>query len=127
MKEQDKKHTFDKKSLTKLAPAAVVIAAVAVSLPQLQDASADTDVKNETVVKSQDIEGLLKTAYFYEESEEAEETDSKGETKNNKAKSFKKEKGWNKKRNHENIACEISSSLRAGTGNDCNSCNRDTG
>ncbi len=92
MKEQDKKHTFDKKSLTKLAPAAVVIAAVAVSLPQLQDASADTDVKNETVIKSQDIEGLLKTAYFYEESEEAEETDSKGETKNSKATSKSKEK-----------------------------------
>ena len=92
MKEQNKKHTFDKKSLTKLAPAAVVIAAVAVSLPQLQDASADTDVKNETVVKSQDIEGLLKTAYFYEESEEVEETDSKGETKNSKATSKSKEK-----------------------------------
>ena len=92
MKEQNKKHTFDKNSLTKLAPAAVVFAAVAVSLPQLQDASADTDVKNETVVKSQDIEGLLKTAYFYEESEEVEETDSKGETKNSKATSKSKEK-----------------------------------
>lgn len=121
MKEQDKKHTFDKKSLTKLAPAAVVIAAVAVSLPQLQDASADTDVKNETVIKSQDIEGLLKTAYFYEETEEADEenetNNSKNVSKNKKTtKTSKKKKGGIKKGSAKTLPAKSAAASGQGQG-----------
>ena len=77
MKKRDSdKNPFEKKNLVKLAPAAVVIAAVAAA--GAQDGSSGKEVTAETreVVKSQDLESLLKTAYSYEAADDEAEEES---------------------------------------------------
>lgn len=64
------KHSFDKKTLVKLAPAAVVIAAVAAAGVQIKGEVTNTAAEAKSIVKSQDITSLLNTAYFSEETEE---------------------------------------------------------
>ena len=75
MKKRDSdKNPFEKKNLVKLAPAAVVIAAAAGA----QAGSSGKEVTAETreVVKSQDLESLLKTAYSYEAADDEAEEES---------------------------------------------------
>ena len=77
MKKRDSdKNPFEKKNLVKLAPAAVVIAAVAAA--GVQAGSSGKVVTSETreVVKSQDLESLLKTAYSYEAADDEAEEES---------------------------------------------------
>ena len=77
MKKRDSdKNPFEKKNLVKLAPAAVVIAAVAAA--GVQAGSSGKEVTSETreVVKSQDLESLLKTAYSYEAADDEAEEES---------------------------------------------------
>ena len=92
MKKRDSdKNPFEKKNLVKLAPAAVVIAAVAAA--GVQAGSSGKEVTSETreVVKSQDLESLLKTAYSYEVPDnEAEEESLLKAGKNTSSASSKK-------------------------------------
>ena len=106
MKKRDSdKNPFEKKNLVKLAPAAVVIAAVAAA--GVQAGSSGKEVTSETreVVKSQDLESLLKTAYSYEAADdEAEEESLLKAGKNTSSASSKKKTSkisknkWYKKR-----------------------------
>ena len=75
MKKRDSdKNPFEKKNLVKLAPAAVVIAAVAAAGAQAGSSGKEVTAETREVVKSQDLESLLKTAYSYEAADdEAEE------------------------------------------------------
>ena len=67
MKKRDSdKNPFEKKNLVKLAPAAVVIAAVAAAGAQAGSSGKEVTAETREVVKSQDLESLLKTAYSYE-------------------------------------------------------------
>ena len=66
MKKRDSdKNPFEKKNLVKLAPAAVVIAAVAAAGAQAGSSGKEVTAETREVVKSQDLESLLKTAYSY--------------------------------------------------------------
>ena len=68
MKKRDSdKNPFEKKNLVKLAPAAVVIAAVAAAGAQAGSSGKEVTAETREVVKSQDLESLLKTAYSYED------------------------------------------------------------
>ena len=90
MKKRDSdKNPFEKKNLVKLAPAAVVIAAVAA-----QAGSSGKEVTAETreVVKSQDLESLLKTAYSYETADDEAEEESLLKTGKNTSSASSKKK-----------------------------------
>ena len=77
MKKRDSdKNPFEKKNLAKLAPAAVVIAAVAAAGAQAGSSGKEVTAETRDVVKSQDLESLLKTAYSYEEADDEEEEES---------------------------------------------------
>lgn len=77
MKKRDSdKNPFEKKNLVKLAPAAVVIAAVAAAGAQAGSSGKEVTAETREVVKSQDLESLLKTAYSYEAADDEAEEES---------------------------------------------------
>lgn len=77
MKKRDSdKNLFEKKNLVKLAPAAVVIAAVAAAGAQAGSSGKEVTAETREVVKSQDLESLLKTAYSYEAADDEAEEES---------------------------------------------------
>lgn len=77
MKKRDSdKNPFEKKNLVKLAPAAVVIAAVAAAGAQAGSSGKEVTAETREVVKSQDLESLLKTAYSYEAADDDAEEES---------------------------------------------------
>ena len=77
MKKRDSdKNPFEKKNLVKLAPAAVVIAAVAAAGAQAGNSGKEVTAETREVVKSQDLESLLKTAYSYEAADDDAEEES---------------------------------------------------
>ena len=77
MKKRDRdKNPFEKKNLVKLAPAAVVIAAVAAAGAQAGSSGKEVTAETREVVKSQDLESLLKTAYSYEAADDEAEEES---------------------------------------------------
>lgn len=77
MKKRDSdKNPFEKKNLVKLAPAAVVIAAVAAAGAQAGSSGKEVTAETREVVKSQDLESLLKTAYSYETADDEAEEES---------------------------------------------------
>lgn len=92
MKKRDSdKNPFEKKNLVKLAPAAVVIAAVAAAGAQAGSSGKEVTAETREVVKSQDLESLLKTAYSYETADdEAEEEGLLKAGKNTSSASSKK-------------------------------------
>lgn len=69
-KTDDNKNHFEKKNLVKLAPAVVVIAAVAAAGARNMDAKTSQTADEKSIVKSIEVENWLKTAYTYEEEEE---------------------------------------------------------
>ena len=77
MKKRDSdKNPFEKKNLVKLAPAAVVIAAVAAAGARAGSSGKEVTAETREVVKSQDLESLLKTAYSYEAADDEAEEES---------------------------------------------------
>ena len=77
MKKRDSdKNPFEKKNLVKLAPAAVVIAVVAAAGAQAGSSGKEVTAETREVVKSQDLESLLKTAYSYEAADDEAEEES---------------------------------------------------
>lgn len=77
MKKRDSdKNPFEKKNLVKLAPAAVVIAAVAAAGAQAGSSGKEVIAETREVVKSQDLESLLKTAYSYEAADDEAKEES---------------------------------------------------
>ena len=93
------KNPFEKKNLVKLAPAAVVIAAVAVAGAQAGSSGKEVTAETREVVKSQDLESLLKTAYSYEAADdEAKEESLLKAGKNTSSSSKKKTSKISKKK-----------------------------
>lgn len=101
MKKRDSdKNPFEKKNLVKLAPAAVVIAAVAAAGAQAGSSGKEVTAETREVVKSKDLESLLKTAYSYETADdEAEEESLLKAGKNTSSSSKKKTSKISKKKN----------------------------
>ncbi len=100
MKKRDSdKNPFEKKNLVKLAPAAVVIAAVVAAGAQAGSSGKEVTAETREVVKSQDLESLLKTAYSYEAADdEAEEESLLKAGKNTSSSSKKKTSKISKKK-----------------------------
>ena len=100
MKKRDgDKNPFEKKNLVKLAPAAVVIAAVAAAGAQAGSSGKEVTAETREVVKSQDLESLLKTAYSYEAADdEAKEESLLKSGKNTSSSSKKKTSKISKKK-----------------------------
>lgn len=100
MKKRDSdKNPFEKKNLVKLAPAAVVIAAVAAAGAQASSSGKEVTAETREVVKSQDLESLLKTAYSYEAADdEAKEESLLKAGKNTSSSSKKKTSKISKKK-----------------------------
>ena len=93
MKKRDSdKNPFEKKNLVKLAPAAVVIAAVAAAGAQAGSSGKEVTAETREVVKSQDLESLLKTAYSYETADDEAEEESLLKTGKNTSSASSKEK-----------------------------------
>ena len=91
MKKRDSdKNPFEKKNLVKLAPAAVVIAAVAAAGAQAGSSGKEVTAETREVVKSQDLESLLKTAYSYEAADDDAEEESLLKAGKNTSSSSKK-------------------------------------
>ena len=102
MKKRDSdKNPFEKKNLVKLAQAAVVIAAVAAAGAQAGSSGKEVTAETREVVKSQDLESLLKTAYSYETADDEAEEESLLKTGKNtsSASSKKKTSKISKKKN----------------------------
>ena len=101
MKKRDSdKNPFERKNLVKLAPAAVVIAAVAAAGAQAGSSGKEVTAETREVVKSQDLESLLKTAYSYEAADdEAKEESLLKAGKNTSSSSKKKTSKISKKKN----------------------------
>lgn len=102
MKKRDSdKNPFEKKNLVKLAPAAVVIAAVAAAGAQAGSSGKEVTAETREVVKSQDLESLLKTAYSYEAADDEAEEESllKAGKNTSSASSKKKTSKISKKKN----------------------------
>lgn len=100
MKKRDSdKNPFEKKNLVKLAPAAVVIVAVAAAGAQAGSSGKEVTAETREVVKSQDLESLLKTAYSYEAADdEAKEESLLKAGKNTSSSSKKKNSKISKKK-----------------------------
>ena len=100
MKKRDSdKKPFERKNLVKLAPAAVVIAAVAAAGAQAGSSGKEVTAETREVVKSQDLESLLKTAYSYEAADdEAKEESLLKAGKNTSSSSKKKTSKISKKK-----------------------------
>lgn len=91
MKKRDSdKNPFEKKNLVKLAPAAVVIAAVAAAGAQAGSSGKEVTSETREVVKSQDLESLLKTAYSYEAADDEAKEESLLKAGKNTSSSSKK-------------------------------------
>lgn len=91
MKKRDSdKNPFERKNLVKLAPAAVVIAAVAAAGAQAGSSGKEVTAETREVVKSQDLESLLKTAYSYEAADDDAEEESLLKAGKNTSSSSKK-------------------------------------
>ena len=91
MKKRDSdKNPFEKKNLVKLATAAVVIAAVAAAGAQAGSSGKEVTAETREVVKSQDLESLLKTAYSYEAADDDAEEESLLKAGKNTSSSSKK-------------------------------------
>lgn len=91
MKKRDSdKNPFEKKNLVKLAPAAVVIAAVAAAGAQAGSSGKEVTAETREVVKSQDLESLLKTAYSYEAADDEAKEESLLKAGENTSSSSKK-------------------------------------
>lgn len=91
MKKRDSdKNPFEKKNLVKLAPAAVVIAAVAAAGAQAGSSGKEVTAETREVVKSQDLESLLKTAYSYEAADDEAKEESLLKAGKNTSSSSKK-------------------------------------
>ena len=91
MKKRDSdKNPFEKKNLVKLAPAAVVIAAVAAAGAQAGSSGKEVTAETREVVKSQDLESLLKTAYSYEAADDEVKEESLLKAGKNTSSSSKK-------------------------------------
>lgn len=102
MKKRDSdKNPFEKKNLVKLAPAAVVIAAVVAAGAQAGSSGKEVTAETREVVKSQDLESLLKTAYSYEIADDEAEEESllKAGKNTSSASSKKKTSKISKKKN----------------------------
>ena len=102
MKKRDSdKNPFERKNLVKLAPAAVVIAAVAAAGAQAGSSGKEVTAETREVVKSQDLESLLKTAYSYEAADDEAEEESllKAGKNTSSASSKKKTSKISKKKN----------------------------
>lgn len=76
----------------KLAPAAVVIAAVAAAGAQAGSSGKEVTAETREVVKSQDLESLLKTAYSYETADDEAEEESLLKAGKNTSSAFSKKK-----------------------------------
>ena len=74
----------------KLAPAAVVIAAVAAAGAQAGSSGKEVTAETREVVKSQDLESLLKTAYSYEAADDEAKEESLLKAGKNTSSSSKK-------------------------------------
>ena len=125
MKKRDSdKNPFEKKNLVKLAPAAVVIAAVAAAGAQAGSSGKEVTAETREVVKSQDLESLLKTAYSYEAADdEAEEESLLKAGKNTSSASSKKKtskiskkKSGIKKGSSKTLPVKTAASLGVGQG-----------
>ena len=93
MKKRDSdKNPFERKNLVKLAPAAVVIAAVAAAGAQAGSSGKEVTAETREVVKSQDLESLLKTAYSYETADDEAEEESLLKTGKNTSSASSKKK-----------------------------------
>ena len=93
MKKRDSdKNPFERKNLVKLAPAAVVIAAVAAAGAQAGSSGKEVTSETREVVKSQDLESLLKTAYSYEAADDEAEEESLLKTGKNTSSASSKKK-----------------------------------
>ena len=93
MKKRDSdKNPFEKKNLVKLAPAAVVIAAVAAAGAQAGSSGKEVTAETREVVKSQDLESLLKTAYSYEAADDEAKEESLLKTGKNTSSASSKKK-----------------------------------
>ena len=91
MKKRDSdKNPFERKNLVKLAPAAVVIAAVAAAGAQAGSSGKEVTAETREVVKSQDLESLLKTAYSYEAADDEAKEESLLKAGKNTSSSSKK-------------------------------------
>lgn len=91
MKKRDSdKNPFERKNLVKLAPAAVVIAAVAAAGAQAGSSGKEVTSETREVVKFQDLESLLKTAYSYEAADDDAEEESLLKAGKNTSSSSKK-------------------------------------
>nr|WP_294666559.1 FMN-binding protein [uncultured Blautia sp.] len=91
MKKRDSdKNPFEKKNLVKLAPAAVVIVAVTAAGAQAGSSGKEVTAETREVVKSQDLESLLETAYSYETADDEAEEESLLKAGKNASSSSKK-------------------------------------
>lgn len=78
------KSPFDKKNLVKLAPAAVVIAAVAAAGTQIMGVKPQTATEEKTIVNSQELGSWMKTAYSDEDEDETESGKNKSSSTDEK-------------------------------------------
>lgn len=116
MKKRDSdKNPFEKKNLVKLAPAAVVIAAVAAAGAQAGSSGKEVTAETREVVKSQDLESLLKTAYSYEAADDEAKEESLLKAGKNTSSSSKKKSGI-KKGSSKTLPVKTAASLGVGQG-----------
>ena len=119
MKKRDSdKNPFEKKNLVKLAPAAVVIAAVAAAGAQAGSSGKEVTAETREVVKSQDLESLLKTAYSYETADDEAEEESLLKTGKNTSSTSKisKKKNGIKKGSSKTLPVKTAASSGVGQG-----------
>ena len=117
MKKRDSdKNPFEKKNLVKLAPAAVVIAAVAAAGAQAGNSGKEVTAETREVVKSQDLESLLKTAYSYETADDEAEEESLLKTGKNTSSASSKKKNGIKKGSSKTLPVKTAASSGVGQG-----------
>ena len=117
MKKRDgDKNPFEKKNLVKLAPAAVVIAAVAAAGAQAGSSGKEVTAETREVVKSQDLESLLKTAYSYETADDEAEEESLLKTGKNTSSASSKKKSGIKKGSSKTLPVKTAASSGVGQG-----------
>ena len=124
MKKRDSdKNPFEKKNLVKLAPAAVVIAAVTAAGVQAGSSGKEVTAETREVVKSQELESLLETAYSYETADDETEEESLLKAGKNASSSSKKKtskisrkKSGIKKGSAKTLPVKTAASSRVGQG-----------
>ena len=123
-KRDSDKNPFEKKNLAKLAPAAVVIAAVAAAGAQAGSGGKEVTAETREVVQSQDLESLLKTAYSYEAADDEAEEDSllkagqntSASSSKKKTSKISKKKGGIKKGSSKTLPVKTAASSGVGQG-----------